>query len=590
MKQSVAGSKIKILSICIHVFFLLNVAFLFRWQVLEYDKYNALARERIVDNKIPEIRGEILASDGTALAYSEPRFNIVVYKTELEFAEKHNKQTRREFVDKVSQSLQIEPGELEKALNTNSSWITIKRLIFFDQKESVLNLKRDSAPDAELMGLRVENTSQRVYPYDALACHVIGFVGKNPVGESVGSAGLEHYWEGLLKEQEGYNLSEVDSFGNIIPLDNLHKIDARRGAAVYTTIDKNLQQKAEEKIEKGVKKYRAKSGSIIIMNPKTGAIMALANYPEYNLNEYNKVENADDFKNVAISDPAELGSVGKAFTMAAALNEGKIEPNTVVTKGHSGCTTVKEKERDWKVCTYDKKPKGAMTATQALVDSDNLALYEISKLIGPQKLHDYLAAFGIGSRTDVDMSGESDGVLRDADKWSNVDSATYSYGHGYQMTPLQAITGIGSIANDGNLMRPYVVSKVIESDGTVKEYRPTVVNKPVTVNTANKLREMMYEVFKSNLDENRYKSLSKYKIGMKSGTATIPYKDKAGYSSDINATYIGFDESDDATFIMLVKLEAPQAVEKLSYYSARIVWLDTFVQIKDYLGVPKIGK
>jgi len=586
MKSPIENSKFKIVSLGITILFLLNLGFLTRWQIFEHDRFVALAKERIVDNKIPSIRGEILARDGTALAYSEPRFNIVVYKTELEFAEKHNRQTRGEFTHKVSSILGISEDELNKKLDVKSSWIKVADKVNNSQKTSLLDLKTDLNPEMALAGLRIEYTSQRVYPENDLACHVVGFVGQNDLGEDVGRAGLEYYWEGLLKEQEGYNNNEVDSFGNIIALNNIDNIEARRGATIYTTIDKNLQAIAQKSITDAVKKYKAKSGTIIIMDPKTGEILTLANAPGYDPNQYSKAD-PSAFKNSAISDPAELGSVGKVFTMAAALNEHKVEPNTIVIRGHTGCTIVKEHERDWKICTADKKPQGAMSATQALVKSDNLALYEVSKLVGREKLEKYLQAFGVGRRTDVDIAGESNGILKEGSKWSKVDAATFSYGQGYQMTSLQAITGIAAVANNGQLMRPYIVSKVSESDGKMKEFSPAIVGRPVTVETTDKLKNMMYEVFKSNLSEYRYKNLRQYKIAMKSGTGLVPYKDKAGYSKEINATYIGFDATDNESFIMLVKLEEPTAVERLSFYSARIVWLDTFIKIKDYVGMKK---
>ncbi|MBN1332005.1 penicillin-binding protein 2 [Candidatus Dojkabacteria bacterium] len=584
--QVFSETKYKLFVFGFILFFILNLALLIRWQIFRHDMFVALANERIVDQSIPELRGEILAKDNTTLAYSEPRFDIIVYKTELEFAEKYEKQTREEFITKVSAVLEL--SDLEAQLEDGNDWTTIKYKIPYEAKEQVLNLKRDNDPDQNLLGLRVAYTSQRIYPEDTLACHLTGYLGKNDVGDSVGSAGLEHYWEGLLKEQEGFNLTEVDSFGNIIALDSVAQIEARRGAVIHTTIDKNIQAKIEKHIKAGVEKYDAKSGTVIVMDPKTGEILGLANYPNYDPNIYYEVENADNFKNVAISDPAELGSVGKVFTAAAALDQGVIQPDTVVIKGHSGCTTVKEEERDWEICTYDKKPRGGMTATEALVNSDNLALYEISKLIGPEKLYEYLSAFGIGTKTGIDISGESNGLFKDLDQWTNVDSATYSFGHGYQMTAIQAIRGVGAVANDGKLMTPYVVSEVEEANGKKRVYKPIVNGQPIKTSTAQKLKDMLYEVYKSNLDESRYKSLAKYNIAMKSGTATIPYKDRAGYSSDINATYIGFDASDEKTFIMLVKLEEPKAVERLSYYSARILWLDIFIDLKDYLGVPPV--
>ncbi len=587
--KSISRGKIKIIVFCFYLFFLLNIGFLIRWQIFEHDRFMALARERIIDNKVPSIRGEILASDGSALAYSEPRFDIIIYKTEMKFAEDRKKQTRSEFVEKVSNVLEIDPKDLEQKLDGRSNWFVIKEKVKYEVKEEVLNLTRDNNPNGYLFGLRTRITSQRIYPENELACHVVGYVGKNDVGDEIGSAGLEYYWEGVLKEQEGFDFSEVDSFGNLITIDSIDNVEAKRGASIRTTIDKKLQTIIERHLEDAVKRYDAKSGTVIIMEPKTGAIMALANYPEFNPNEYYKVEDIAALKNLSVTDPAELGSIGKVFTVASAIEAGAIQPNTPILEGHKGCTTVKENERDWEICTYDKKPQGGMNTTQSLVKSDNLALYEISKMIGQETLFDGLRGFGVGSRTDIDVAGESNGIIKDVKRWTNVDSATYSFGHGYQMTSIQAITGIGAIANNGKLVRPYLVSSMTEADGKQVNYPPVIVRQVVSADSAQKMKDMLYEVYKDNLDERRYKPLAKYKIGMKSGTALIPYKDRAGYSSDVNATYVGFDGSDKATFIMLVKLEEPKAVERLSYYSARIVWLDIFDEIKDYLGVPAVS-
>lgn len=585
----IKASKIRLLSIVLVLYFSLLLGFLFRWQIIEHDTFVSLANERIKDNKVPSIRGEILARDESALAYSEPTFNIIVYKVELEFAEEHDWQDREEFVKKISEIIELPEEEVREELKGEHDWIYLIRDVSNEKKEQLLDLKTDNNPKRTLDGLRIEYSSVRIYPEDTLAAHLIGFVGKNEIGESSGRAGLEGYWEGLLKPREGFELGEVDSFGNVIALEGIQSVEARRGASIYTTIDKRLQEKVEKHIEAGVKRFDAISGSAIIMDPKTGAILALANFPSFNPNLYSEVEDEASFKNVAITDPAELGSVGKVFTVAGALNEGLIEPNSQVTSGHQGCTVVKEKERDWKICTYDKKPQPAMNTTQALVKSDNLAIFEISKKLGQEGLHDYLTGFGIGDKSNIDMSGESYGFLKEIEDWTNVDSATFAFGHGYQMTALQAISGIGAVANDGKRMQPYIVEKMVESDGNEKIFKPRIMNEVVSPQTADKMQDMLYEVFKSNLSENRYKGLAQYKIAMKSGTATIPFKDKAGYSKEVNATYVGFDASDQSTFIMLVKLEEPKAVEKLSYYSARVVWLDLFNDIKDDLGVPKVG-
>ncbi|MBD3362594.1 hypothetical protein GF362_02645 [Candidatus Dojkabacteria bacterium] len=458
------------------------------------------------------------------------------------------------------------------------------------EKDEVRAYIEDNKQHAYLTGLNYEFTSERIYPEKELASHVIGFLGKDLNANDIGRGGVEQKYNGILEPQEGFIAGETDGYGNLIAISDSISIDAKRGSSIKLTIDKNIQKIIEKKIEEGVNKYEAISGSIIVLDPKTGEILGLANYPTYNPEKYFEVEDSSVFTNRTISIPYEVGSVAKVFTLSAAIEEMDIKGDEIVIDGHEGCTIIHASEDEYdfrEICTFDKKPQGPLTLTEALIKSDNLAFVELGTRLGKKRLHKYLSQFGVGKMTSVDLSGESIGYLPKLDNdyaWHPVDVAVFSYGHGYQLNMLQITRGIATIPNKGWLMQPYIVSEIINEYEQTKKFEPIPIRKIVSDETTRKVKIIMEELFIRHTERD-YKYLQKYQIASKSGTALIPYKDKPGYSSDVNVTYIGFDSSEEAKFIMAVKLEAPQAVEKLSFYSARPLWLETFDELKGSLRI-----
>ncbi len=578
--------------------FILIVSFLVRWQFLETNDFVGLAAERYKEKSIRSIRGDIQASDGTTLAFSEPRYDVFAYLKDIEEAEvpagsRGVLQTREEFVSKVAAVLKKDEDTIAKTLASGPVWVKIASEVSYGRKKKLEDIRTDKNENRRLVGLNYEFTSRRIYPEGSLASHIIGFLGKDLHSNDIGRNGLEQLYDGVLQPQEGYTASETDKFGNIISLSDSVSIDAKRGSSVVTTINKELQKLAERKIREGVETYNAESGSIIIMDPKTGEILSLANYPTYSPSKYYEVENAADFGNKAINIPYEVGSVAKVFTMAAAVEVLDMSPDDVVLHGHKGCSMIyasKDNKRDKReVCTHDKKPKSEITAIDAMVTSDNLAFVELADNLQKENMHKYLSAFGVGSSSGIDLSGESFGFLPKLDKkgaWHNIDMAVFSFGHGYQMNLMQVVRGVGVIPNKGFLVRPFTVSKIIGVDGEGKEFRPIIDKKVVSEETAAEVSYMMQQVFKDHI-RGGFEHLAGYKIGSKSGTALIPNKNKAGYSSEINATYVGFDAGNNSKFIMAIRLEAPKSTEKLSYYSARPLWLSTFGELKDIMGLKK---
>ncbi len=592
--------QVKKIRITLIVFIAVAIAMavlLFRWQISDSQRFVAIANERYKDIRIPSVRGSILAADGSTLAYSEPRYDVFVWIPELESAEKENKQTREEFVIKVAETVGLDPSIISAKFTDGAKWLKIADKVTFAQRNALLNLKASSGKN--LTGVQFEYVNRRIYPEGKLASQALGYVGLYDPSEK-GIWGLEQYWDGTLRPLEGVQSTEYDSFGNPIALAGGDSVESKPGSTLYTTIDKGLQATLEQKLSEGFTQFKAESLTGIILDPKTGAILAMANYPNFDPNKYFEQNDSSAFGNKAISSPYEVGSVAKTLTLAAALDSGTVTPDTVILpNGHNGCEIISpnpmpedkclyheinnsEKIIDC-ICVYNRGAvKRSLTVFDALIGSDNIAFHHIAMTLSYKQFYSYLDAFGAGKPTQVDLPSESYANLKPVEKWNYADQAVYSYGHGYSMTPLETVAAIGALVNGGKRMQPYLVSKVVDSDNKVTEFNPKVVAQVVKKETADTVSSMMHQVYLNQLIEKRFKSLSKYQIGLKSGTALIPYTDRPGYSSEINTTFVGFDNSPEKRFVMLIKMEKPQ-VGELSVNNVRILWLDTLIAIKDQL-------
>ncbi|HEX9804325.1 MAG TPA: penicillin-binding protein 2 [Candidatus Dojkabacteria bacterium] len=591
-EDRISLSKLRIISFGLIVGFLFVFAFLFRWQIVEAKRFEEMASERIRNVSIPSLRGSIYAKDSTTLAFQERRFDIFVYIPELERAEEYQKQTREEFISKVSNSLGQEETVLQKRLSGNSLWIKIADKLTNDEKENLLNQRSEANSERRLEGMFVEFTSERVYPENTLASQVVGFYADNGTGEKEGRAGIELYWENSLRPFEGSTLEQVDSFQNTIPILDFTPVDEKRGIDIYLTIDLQFQRIIEQKLKEGVERYEAEGGAIVLMDPKTGEIISMASYPTFDPNDLGASDNPLSFRNMATSVPYEFGSVGKIFTVAGAIDKGAVTPATMVLpEGHDGCEfyqdpNLRECQQNiaqCRVCTFDSLPQPPKDVAKSLVTSDNVGLYHIAEELGPEDFHAYLEAFRLNKPTGIEMY-ESTGYIRPLDEWNIADLVVHSYGHGYQSTLLEVVSGVSAIANDGKIMQPHIVSKIVEPDGSEKKIEPEVIAQPVKPETATLVAGILREAFTSGLYEHYYRDLAKYPVAVKSGTALIAYEDRVGYSDEINTTYVGFDISESKSFVMGVWLHKPKR-GGLSSQNVRLVWNDTFREIKDYLDI-----
>jgi cell division protein FtsI/penicillin-binding protein 2 len=430
--------------------------------------------------------------------------------------------------------------------------------------------------DLGLPGVRLVRTSRRVYPEGNLAASLIGFIGR----DNVGLTGLEADYDRDLSGAAGSLSYERDGLGNQIALGSSKQVPPQPGADIILTIDRYMQRLAERELDATIKQHEASGGTIIIMDPRTGAILAMASRPSFDLTHLDLSDESqmDLYRNRAITDQYEPGSVFKTITMAAALDAGLVSPDSVyVDEGAAHIS-------GWTIVNWDYSAHGTQTATQLLVKSLNTGAVWLSELLTPSRFYDYVSRFGFGQPTGVSLSGEAAGQVRTPaeDAWSEVDMATNSFGQGINVTPLQIITAISAIANDGKLMRPYVVQEVHRGDER-QVTQPLEVRQVVTAETANTLTTMMNAVV-DGITAVYAISVPGYQVAGKTGTASISIP--GGYKEDAYiASFAGFVPSDDPVLAMLIKIDEPKDVPWGSAVCAP-VFARMAQSILNYLKVP----
>jgi cell division protein FtsI/penicillin-binding protein 2 len=605
-QNSFISTNIRVIHVLFFFTFLVIVASLFRWQIIFADDFKKIAEGRVYSTELTSLRGSVYARDGSTLAYSEPRFDMFLWIRDLEYFEDKDIQSRDEFLRKIAPIIDKTPEELSKDIRENYEdngllWFSIAESLSAEQWEEISNLKTDNDPERSLRGFRFVATSKRIYPEDRLASHILGLTNTHK-DQEIGQGGIEGHWNGDLNPRKGMIIKENDAIGQAVASSLFATIEPKPGSSIFTTIDKKLQSIVEEQAKAAVERFEAESGSIIVMDPKTGAIMAMANYPDYNPNLREETD-PSVYTNQSITIPYEIGSIGKIFTFAAAIDKGVITPDTIIQpEGHEGCEKFTDDLQP--LCTWDKKPQPPLSAFECIDKSDNICFFHILhdyimdlddsgenvNKEDPRSFYQYLYDFGIGRSTGIDLSGEDPGLLKNGDEWNLGDVAAFSYGHGYLSTPLQTISAVSVIPNNGVRMRPHIMDKVVKGDGEVIHFESLPFDFEKTIikpETAELVGNILHQVYLGNIRDYEYwyQDLKNYNIGMKSGTALIA--NQFGYTSDVNSTQIGFDMSDERSFIMLVKLSKPQG-EQLSFYNSRIMWLETFAAIKDHLNVPRI--
>lgn len=525
--------RIYVVFACLLLFFVLIVIRLFYWQVVSFDRLGGLAeRQRLTTIPISAKRGKILSADGSQLVINQRVYGVIVEPYKLKDKDKT--------IEVLAKELNVSTASISASLsNSQLVWVPIAHKV---AENTIAKIKEN-----KLQGVSFSEESMRFYPESSMAAHLLGFVGKNTKGEDQGYFGIEGFYDEKLRGRDGFVQQEIDAQGNPILTGDRQNVLATDGWDLTLYLDKTIQYIVEEKLKSGLEKYGAKGGSIIVLDPHTGGILAMASYPSYDPGEFYKYP-ADFYKNPAISLSYEPGSTFKVLIMAAALNEGKITPETKFNE--DGPVEI----GGYTINTWNQKYHGDITMTKVLEYSSNVGMVYVANQLEKDKLYQYIERFGLGNLTGIDLQDEASPTLRSRNKWYSIDYATVSFGQGIAVTPLQILRSVAAIANDGKLMEPQVVKSVQTAEGEIKTISPKVDRILFKPEAARTVGEMMVSAVENG--ETRFVKPAGYRIAGKTGTAQIPIAGHYDTEKTI-ASFVGFAPVDRPKFVMLVTLQEP---------------------------------
>ncbi|MFH1173078.1 MAG: penicillin-binding protein 2 [bacterium] len=405
----------------------------------------------------------------------------------------------------------------------------------------------------DLPGIYFAKETFRYYPEVDLASHVLGFIGYKG-DELTGRYGLEEYFNEELAGRQGILSSEKDAAGRLITVGQNLFQEAENGSDLVLTLDHTIQYVACNKLKEAVKWHQAESGTLIIMEPNTGAIIAMCDAPDFEPGNYQKVDDIAIFTNKGIYDAYESGSVFKPITMAAALDTNKVTPETIFDD------TGPLKIDRFTIRNSDDKYHGIQTMVDVLDKSLNTGAIFVVNQTGGDVFTKYVKDFGFGSPTGIELTGELAGDISSLDSQSDIYYATASYGQGITVTPLQMAVAYSAIANGGKLVKPYIVDEIIKPDGQSIKTEPKVIRQVFSTRAATLLKGMLVSVVQGIHGKNA--GVTGYHVAGKTGTAQIARKDTAGYEANTHiGTFVGFAPADNPRFVMLVRIVKPQGVQ-----------------------------
>lgn len=526
---------------------LITLARLVYVQLVQHGHFVALAAsEHQRKYEVPADRGQIYLLDG------DTKVPLALNETlKLVYADPSIVKDKQDTANKLAAVTGEPASKYLDALNKGKEYAVLKGRVNEAEAKKIKALN--------LRGVGMVNEDYRTYPEGQLGSQVLGFVNNDGDGQY----GVEGYLNKKLKGEPGVLNAKTDTNGiPIATAENLSKAPVA-GESVVLTIDRNIQAQAEQFLKEGVTAVHAESGSVIVMDPNTGAIKAMANYPSFDPNSYTSVKDYTTFSNGVVSDAFEPGSGFKVITMAAGLDSGKVTPTTTYTD--NGC----EQLDNYKICNAENHKEGPNTTmTTVLKDSLNTGVMFVLRQLGTdpnsitpaakQAFNNYVTQhFGFGHTTGIEQAGESAGDINPPTS-NNVNYANMTFGQGLSVTMLQMATAVSAIANGGKLYKPYLIDRTVSPDGTEHDTKPQVTNSHVISQQAAKdLTAMMVTTVEQG-SGHRAKTAG-YAIAGKTGTAQIPNPNGKGYLEDQNiGTFVGFAPAQDPKFVVMVRVNKPK--------------------------------
>lgn len=502
------------------------------------------SRELLNTSVLLAPRGEITDVNGVPLARSVAAFNIVIDQTMITDPAKAAELTSPALGMSSAELIPLYTGiKRYQIIEKNTSpevWRNLQ-LALTNYNTSVMKERGGLAK--RVVGFFSEREYIRQYPTGKLSASLIGFIN----AQGVGAAGIESSLNSKLQGVNGI-YQYANGAGTIIPGSATVQVAAKAGTGIRLTIDRDIQWVAQDAISMAVKKAQAASGTVIVMDPKTGEILAQASAPTYDPADP-KTITQESMRNPAVQDVYEPGSTGKVITLSAAINEKKVDPNTVFTIPYQykvGISTF-----------HDAEHHGTehLTTSGVLAQSSNVGAIQIGATISNNTLYDYLRKFGIGSNTGSGLPGESAGILPSVDQWSGSSAPTISFGQGYSVTALQATSVMATIANDGVRVTPTVIAGTTDSSGNYTPRGTQSTVRAVTANTAQKIRTMLESVV-SEQGTAPAAAIAGYRVAGKTGTAQRADSTCHCYKGYVSS-FIGFAPADAPKYVVSVVIQNP---------------------------------
>lgn len=547
------------------------------------------------NNRIINTKNRLAKPSAEKKELLEIKKNLSISKEKEEIIESYLKRLRKRndpyepLRDKVSEKQILKifsflAGTLdkpipEKDLEVINFKVYLKPDLDYDLDENLV-IKADG--QLSYPGFSYQLKSFRYYPEEEMTSHLVGFT-SNQEALVEGKYGLEEFFNVELSGQSGY-LQTMRGAGQIVNVNNQEYSKAIDGADIFLTIDRSVQFMVCEKLKQGIEKYSAESGTVIVVEPSTGAIIAMCSWPSFDPNNYAKAEDLKLFNNPATFYQYEPGSIFKTITMAVALDQNKVEPHTYYEdKGQIMISGWPKpiKNSDF----FSHGPHGRVDMNTVLAESLNTGAIFAMQQVGKNKFSEYMEKFGFGQKTGIELGSEASGNINNllADKIKEIDAATASFGQGLAVTPLQMVMSYAAIANGGTLMKPYLVKEIKFSDGNSELIQPRIIRQVVSQKSASLVSAMLVNVIESG---HAIKAkVPGYYIGGKTGTAQVA--SSGGYSeNEFIHSFVGIAPIDKPAFVVSIKLDNPKAV-KYSADSAAPIFSDIADFLLKYYKIPQ---
>ena len=570
------------------IVFLLLIALVIRIAFLQFVDGEMLKQKAFAQLSYTETisanRGSIYDSTGTVLATSYDADNVIIVP------EKIKEEEKQLTASMLSTIFELDINEVLTQLNSEESKITLVKNASKDKIDTLEAWVEES--DLEYGAIYTEETVARYYPYSTLASNVIGFCGT----DSQGLSGIEYSWDSVLTGTAGKSISSKDASQSQIPNTVETYIPAENGYDLTLTIDVNIQSIVEKYLKQAVEENECtKGGTTIVMDPSTGDILSMASYPDYDLNspftpniyiseDWDNLSTSEKsnrlqrmWNNKCITDTYEPGSVFKTITAAVALEENIVQVDTPNTFYCSGVEVVADRN----IKCWRARPHAAQSLRDAYNNSCNPAFMQLGRMVGTTTLYKYYEAFGFFSKTGVSLSGEASGIFFNIDDVGPVQLATMSFGQRFTITPLQMISSVSALVNDGILMQPRIVKSITNTDtGETTSISTTAVRQVVSKDTSETIKSMMQS--EVEVGTGKRGLVAGYTVGGKTGTSE---PSQSNTDDGYVASFIGIGPVENTKIVVLTCLYDPQGKSHQGGEIAAPVVSKIFSEVLPYLGV-----